>query len=80
PMTVVGALEIPQAATFEVQGLKYCFVVNDSAKLVQTPITVDPNDDGKNYIITSGLKPGQVVLVEGVGIAARDGMQIKPKK
>ena len=80
PKTVVGALEIPQAATFEVQGLKYCFVVNDSAKLVQTPITVDPNDDGKNYIITSGLKPGQVVLVEGVGIAARDGMQIKPKK
>lgn len=80
PKVMTGAITIPQSATYEVQGLKYCFVVNDSAKLVQTPITVDPNDDGKNYIITSGLTPGQVVLVEGVGISAREGMQIKPKK
>lgn len=80
PNSMSNVLSIPQAATFEVQGLKYCFIVDGSGKLVQTPITVNPNDDGKNYIVTSGLKPGQTVLIEGVGISAKDGMQIKPKK
>lgn len=80
PKTMTGVITIPQSATFEVQGLKYCFVVNSENTLVQTPITVDSNDDGKNYIVTSGLKPGQDVLIEGVGISAREGMQIQPKK
>lgn len=80
PKTMADVIQIPQVATFEIQGLKYCFVVDNSGKLIQTPITVDPNDDGKNFIVTSGLKPGQQVLVEGVGISAKDGMQIKPKK
>lgn len=80
PNSMRDVLSIPQASTFEIQGLKYCFVVDGSGKLIQTPITVNPNDDGKNYIITSGLKPGQTVLIEGVGISAKDGMQIKPKK
>jgi len=80
PKNMKDVLTIPQSATFEIQGLKYCFVVDKNGTLVQTPITVDPNDDGKNYIITSGLNPGQVVLIEGVGISAKEGMQIKPKK
>ena len=80
PNAMRDVISIPQASTFEIQGLKYCFIVDDSGKLTQTPITVNPNDDGKNYIITSGIKPGQTVLIEGVGISAKDGMQIKPKK
>lgn len=80
PNALRDVISIPQASTFEIQGLKYCFIVDDSGKLTQTPITVNPNDDGKNYIITSGIKPGQTVLIEGVGISAKDGMQIKPKK
>ncbi len=80
PNAMRDVISIPQASTFEIQGLKYCFIVDDSGKLTQTPITVNPNDDGKDYIITSGIKPGQTVLIEGVGISAKDGMQIKPKK
>jgi len=80
PMTMKETISIPQAATFEVQGLKYCFIVDDKGVLKQNAITVAPNDDGKNYIITSGLQPGQTVLIEGVGISAKEGMQIKPKK
>ena len=80
PNAMRDVISIPQASTFEIQGLKYCFIVDDSGKLTQTPITVNLNDDGKNYIITSGIKPGQTVLIEGVGISAKDGMQIKPKK
>lgn len=73
------AMLIPQKATFEVQDMKFCFVVGDSAKLVSRNITVAPENDGKNYIVTSGLNPGEVVLTEGVGISAREGMAISPK-
>jgi len=74
-----GIMMIPQKATYEVQDMKYCFIVGDSAKLVSRNITIAPENDGKNYIVTSGLNPGDVVLTEGVGISARDGMVITPK-
>ncbi len=71
---------LPQKATFEVQDMKFCFVVGDSSKLVSRNITIAPENDGTNYIVTSGLKPGEVVLTEGVGISAREGMVITPKQ
>ena len=61
------------------QDIKFCFVVGDSAKVHSTAITVAPENDGKNYIVTSGLKPGDVVVTEGVGISVRDGMVITLK-
>lgn len=81
PNTFSNVISVPQNATFEVQDLKYVFTVSpDSSKLVSTPITVAPQNDGQNFVVTSGLKPGDVVLVEGVGVSAREGMAIKPKK
>lgn len=75
-----NAILIPQNATYEVQDMKFCYVVGDSSKVHSTPITIAADNDGKNYIVTSGLKPGDVVVTEGVGISVRDNMQIKPKK
>jgi len=71
-------LIIPQKAAFEVQDRKFVYTVNDSSKTVSTPITVSPQDDGKNYIVTSGLTKGQRVVVEGVGTKVRPDMAIKP--
>ncbi len=72
------AIQIPQSATFEIQDMKFAYVVGDSAKLHATPITVSAENDGKNYIVTSGLKPGDVIVTEGVGIVAKDGLVITP--
>lgn len=81
PNVMQGVIAVPQKATFEVQDMKYVFVVTgDSSKLVSTNIQVSPMSDGKNYIVTEGLKPGDKVLVEGVGISAKEGMSIKPKQ
>lgn len=74
-----GVMLVPQKATFEVQDMKFVFVVGDSAKLVSRNITVAPENDGKNYIVTSGLKPGETIVTEGVGITTREGMVITPK-
>ncbi len=75
-----NAMLIPQKATFEIQDMKFCYVVGDSSKVHSTPIQISEQNDGQNYIVTSGLKPGDLVVVEGVGISVKDGMQIKPKK
>lgn len=74
-----STIMIPQSATFEIQDMKFCYVVGDSAKVHSTPITVASQNDGKNYIVTSGLKPGDVIVTEGIGISVRDGMVINPK-
>lgn len=78
PNQLSNVITVPQNATFEIQDLKYVFTVGDSSKLVSTNITVASQNDGKNYIVTGGLKAGDVVLVEGVGVSAREGMPIKP--
>lgn len=79
PSLTQNAILLPQKATYELQDMKFCYVVGDSSKVHSTPIEISPNNDGKNYIVTSGLKPGDVVVVEGVGINVKDGMTITPK-
>lgn len=69
---------VPQKATFEVQDRRFVYVVNDSNKTVSTAITVAPENDGKQFIVTAGLEPGQRVVVEGVGTKVRDNMEIAP--
>ncbi|MDE6716711.1 MAG: efflux RND transporter periplasmic adaptor subunit [Muribaculaceae bacterium] len=80
PSLRTDAILIPQTATYEVQDMKFCFVVGDSSKVHSTPITIADQNDGKNYIVTGGLKPGDVIVTEGVGISVKDQMVIKPKK
>lgn len=78
PTTFSDVIIIPQKATNELQDRRFAYVVNDSNKVVATPITVSPLNDGKNFVVTSGLKPGDRIVVEGVGISVRDGSVITP--
>ena len=73
-----SVLVIPQKATFELQDRRFVYVVNDSNKVVSTPIVVEANNDGKNFVVTSGLQPGQRIAIEGVGTKLSDGMAINP--
>ncbi len=78
PVVKHDVLVIPQKATYEIQNLRFVYVVNDSNKTVSTPITVDQLNDGKNFVVTSGLQAGQRIVVEGVGNKVKPDMQIKP--
>ncbi|MDE6716285.1 MAG: efflux RND transporter periplasmic adaptor subunit, partial [Muribaculaceae bacterium] len=78
PQTIENALVIPQKATYEVQDHKYVYLLNDSSVASSQPIVVNPISDGKNYVVTSGLKPGDVVVTEGVGITVREGSKVTP--
>lgn len=79
PRTTEGAIVIPQKSTFELQDLRYVYTLNDSNIAVSTPITIQPYSDGKTFVVTSGLKPGDRVVTEGVGTSVRAGMTVRPK-
>lgn len=80
PHQADSVIVIPQKATFEIQNLRYVYVVNDSNKTVSTKIDVLEQNDGKNFVVTSGLKQGDRIAIEGVGISLKDGMVITPKE
>ncbi len=73
-----NAIVIPQKATMEIQDKKFVFVVNDSSVVKTTEIEILPVNDGKNYVVASGLKIGDRIVVEGVGTTVRNGITIKP--
>lgn len=78
PLRSDSSIMIPQKATFELQDRRFVYVVGDSNRIESMPITVSPLNDGQNYVVTSGLKPGDVIAVEGVGNSLRPGMEIIP--
>lgn len=80
PQEYDSALVIPQSATMELQNLRYVFVVDENNVVHQTPIKVSPNSDGKNFVVTEGLKKGDRIAIEGVGLGAKlkNGSKIIP--
>lgn len=62
---------VPQGATYELQDKVFAYrVINGSA--VSTPIEVFEINDGKEYIVKSGLRKGDVIVSEGAGLL-KDG-------
>ncbi|MBD5295735.1 MAG: efflux RND transporter periplasmic adaptor subunit [Bacteroides sp.] len=80
PTDYNNVMLVPQNATYTSQDMRFAFVVNDSNAVHAVPITVSSQDDGKSFIVTEGLKPGERIVTEGVGISVQEGMTIKPKK
>ena len=80
PVRSENVITIPQKSTFEVQDLRYVFTLNDSNITRTTPVKVLPENDGKIFVVTEGLKPGDRVVTEGIGTIVRDGMPIRPKQ
>lgn len=78
PNSSTDVIVIPQKATYELQDRRFVYIVGDSNKVASAPITVAPNTDGKNYVVTSGLKPGDRIAIEGVGTIVKDGIVITP--
>lgn len=72
-----GAILIPCSATFELQDLIFAYRYVDG-KAVATRLSVQLSDDGKNYLVHSGLNTGDIIITEGVGLI-RDNQEITLK-
>ena len=77
PVAAAGVVIIPQEATSEVQNKKFVYIVGKDNKVRYSEIKVNPMDDGKTYIVTEGLKPGDRYVSKGI-TSLSDGMEIKP--
>ena len=77
PHVSSNAIIVPQDAVVQVQDRYFVYIVGKDNKVKYSPVTINPNNDGKNYIIESGLKAGDKIVVSGV-TTLKDGMQIKP--
>lgn len=73
-----SVIVIPQSATYELQDKKFVCLLNDSNIVKSQEIHIKDLSDGLTYIVTKGLKSGDRIVTEGVGISVKDGMKINP--
>ena len=71
-----SAIRIPQQAVQELQGLKSVYIVGADDKAESRQITANFRQ-GNDWVVEGGLKPGERVVVEGVG-KIRPGATVKP--
>ncbi|MFD1604590.1 efflux RND transporter periplasmic adaptor subunit [Flavobacterium artemisiae] len=76
PQQVNQGLIVPQSATFELQDKTFAVIVGKDGKTQNVNITKLENNAGNYYVITSGLKAGDQIVLEGVA-SLKDGSQIK---
>ena len=69
-----NCLVIPQEATFEIQDKIFAYKVVDG-QATSTMITVFGINNGKEYIVESGLEAGDVIVATGAGLL-RDGTYV----
>ncbi len=68
---------IPQKCTYEIQDKKFVYVVASDNTVKSREITIMAQNDGSNYVVTSGLQPGERIVTDAV-LTLKDGMTIKP--
>jgi len=73
-----NSIIIPKSATFEIQNKIFTYKVVDG-KTEATVVTVLAADDGKSYVVESGLKEGDTIIVEGAAML-RNGVPVIAKK
>jgi multidrug efflux system membrane fusion protein len=71
------ALLLPDRAVSSDQSQKFVYVVNQEKKVEFRPVKIGPIIDGLR-VVSSGLKPGEWVVVEGL-IRVRPGLVVEAK-
>lgn len=67
PYIKENVLIVPQEATYEIQDKIFVYKVVDG-KATSSQVSVFPINDGKEYIVESGLEEGETIIAEGAGL------------
>ena len=76
PTSLNGCIVIPQGATYELQNKTFAYKVVDG-KAQAVPVTLYRLNNGKEYVVESGLAVGDVIIAEGAGLV-KEGSEVKP--
>ncbi len=79
PQEMKQVIVVPQSATYEIQNKTYAWRLADGKKAESKIIAVLPTPDGNNYVVTSGLAVGDVIVAKGAGYV-KEGQKIEVKK
>jgi len=77
PFEVKNVILVPKSATYQLLD-KTMVVTVDEQNVTRSQAIVIAGTSGDNYVISEGLKPGDIIVLEGVS-KLRDGKTIKPK-
>ncbi|MES1159455.1 MAG: efflux RND transporter periplasmic adaptor subunit [Bacteroidota bacterium] len=77
PRTIDTALLVPQTATYELQDKRFVYLLIDSNRVISTSIISTPTNDGKFLVVTSGLRRGDRILLNGLNL--KDSTVVIPK-
>lgn len=77
PYHLTDVIVLPQTAFAELQDKKFVYILNSDSTVTMTQVEVFPLDDGKQYVVTNGLKGDEKVAVENASIL-HDGQAIIP--
>ncbi len=77
PYKMENAITVPQKATYEVQDKKFVYVLQPDNTIKNTEIQIFNVDNGKDYVVMSGLKAGDKIVIENVS-TLKDGQTIEP--
>lgn len=77
PTNKENCIVIPQEATYELQSKTFVYkVVNGKAQ--SAPVVLFKLNNGKEYVVESGLQPGDVIIAEGAGLV-KEGTAVQPQ-
>lgn len=76
PNALKNVILVPQSATFELQDKRFAVVVDKDGATKNVAITIMDNTAGNFYVVNSGLKSGDQIVLEGVA-TLKDGSKIK---
>lgn len=77
PTELHNAIVILQEATYSIQDKVYVMKVVDG-KAVSTIIQVAPQNNGKEYVVISGLQERDVIIAKGAGFVEEGTVIVKP--
>ena len=72
PRHIDSAIIIPQKATYELQGKHFVYALGPDNKVKNTEIEVLVGNLKDTYVVTSGLKEGDKIVVEGIASLKND--------
>ncbi len=78
PQFINSAIIIPQKTTYELQGKYFVYLVDSGNKVHNIEIEVLTGNLKDSYVVTSGLKEGDKIVLEGIA-SLRNDTEIKPK-
>jgi len=77
PGAIDKALLIPQKSTYQIQDRTFVYILDANNKVRSQELGIRASE-GQFYVIRSGLKPGQQIVVDGI-VSLREGLQITPR-